>query len=81
MALREVSPGVYFEVDGEWYAGREKFAAYKRREIELCQLARAKHPGLKWSDTLFSKDTWLAATLAIFNASPSYYGGRIEQVR
>lgn len=80
MALREISPGYFYEEDGVWHAGREKFEAYKAREVKLCELARAKQPGLKWSETLFSKDTWLAATLAIFNTSPAYFGGRIERV-
>ena len=42
MALREISPGYFYEEDGVWHAGREKFEAYKAREVKLCELARAK---------------------------------------
>lgn len=46
----------------EWAPSARQFDRYVSREVELCARERLKRPSLRPLDTLFSLETWAAAT-------------------
>ena len=46
----------------EWAPSARQFDRYVSREVELCARERLRRPTLRPLDTLFSLETWAAAT-------------------